>query len=86
VWKRLQHPNIVPFLGVPAEVPPFEVIYDWMENGRIDEYVRNNPEVDRIDLVGGFVPTLIVSFEYLNGKFHSCGMWRMGSGTSTRVA
>ncbi|KAF9641977.1 hypothetical protein BDM02DRAFT_3072914, partial [Thelephora ganbajun] len=43
VWKRLRHPNIVPFLGVSTKIEPtFEIVYDWMENGRIVEYVERN--------------------------------------------
>ena len=54
MWKRLQHPNIVPFLGVPNPIPqPFEVACGLTENGRITEYVRRNPDVDRIGLVSG---------------------------------
>ena len=63
VWKRLQHPNVVPFLGVPSEMPPFESVCDWMENGEITEYVRKNPDVDRVDLVSGFVSIITTSFE-----------------------
>jgi serine/threonine protein kinase len=58
VWKRLQHPNIVPFLGVPTNIPPFEIVCEWMENHRITEYVRKNPGADRVDLVSGFAPTI----------------------------
>ena len=29
-----------------------------MENGRITEYVKKNPKVDRINLVSGFVPVV----------------------------
>ena len=57
VWRRLQHPNIVPFLGVPAKMPPFEIVFDWMENGGITEYVRKNPEVDRVGLVSDSFPS-----------------------------
>ena len=55
MWKRLQHSNIVPFLGVPTKVPPFEIVYEWMGSITITEYVRRHPEVDRINLVSGFV-------------------------------
>ena len=54
MWKRLQHPNVVPFLGISAEMPPFEIVYDWMEHGGIVDYVRRHPEVDRIGLVSEF--------------------------------
>lgn len=55
MWKWLQHPNIVPFLGVPAKLPPFEIICDWMENGRITDYLKKYPQEDRIGLVSEFV-------------------------------
>ena len=64
MWKRLQHPNIVPFLGVPVKTPPpFEIVSDLMENGTITEYVKKYPQVDRIDLVRKFVSTFITSSE-----------------------
>ena len=63
MWKRLQHPNIVPFLGISAEMPPSEIIYDWMEHGGITEYVNGHPEVDRIGLVRGFISAVIISFQ-----------------------
>ena len=63
MWKRLQHPNIVPFLGVPARAPPFEIVYDWMENGSITQYVKKKPDVDRVGLVSRFVPTVTTLFE-----------------------
>lgn len=45
------------------KVPPFEIVSVWMENGRITEYMRKNPEVDRIDLVSKFIPIVTASFE-----------------------
>jgi serine/threonine protein kinase len=53
VWKRLRHPNIVPFLGVPDKIPPFEIVCEWMENGKITDYVLHHPLADPVDLVSG---------------------------------
>ena len=58
MWKRLQHPNIVPFLGVLARIPPFEIVYGWMDNGTITEYVRKYPDVNRAYLVSEFISIL----------------------------
>ena len=85
VWKRLRHPNIVPFLGVPTKIPPFEIVYEWMENDRITDYVRKNPGVDRIVLVSGFVPVITATFERLSIESRSCGMWLTVFTTSTRA-
>jgi len=64
VWKRLQHPNIVPFLGVPSRVPPFEIVCEWMENDRITEFVRKHPEVDRVGLVSKSISAVSVRLNY----------------------
>ena len=63
MWKRLQHPNIVPFAGISAEIPPFKIVYDWMEHCRITEYVRKHPGADRIGLVSEFASAVVVLFE-----------------------
>ena len=85
VWKRLQHPNIVPFLGVPAKTPPFEIVCGWMENGTITEYVRKHPDVDRVCLVSGFIPILTTSLEHLSDESYSCGTWQTAFTTFTHA-
>lgn len=50
VWKRLRHPNVVPFLGVTTT--PLQLVSRWMPNGTLTEYVSANPQADRISLVG----------------------------------
>ena len=49
VWKRLRHPNVVPFLGVTTA--PLQLVSEWMPNGTLTEYVNTNPGADRISLV-----------------------------------
>ena len=48
VWKRLRHPNVVPFLGATA---PLQLVSEWMPNGTLTEYVNTNPGADRISPV-----------------------------------
>ena len=49
-WKHLEHPNIVPLLGVTIDPP--QLISDWMSGGNLMEYITNNPEADKLGLVG----------------------------------
>ena len=49
VWKRLRHPNVVPFLGVT--MTQLQLVSEWMTNGTLTEYVNMKPHVDRISLV-----------------------------------
>ena len=54
VWKRLQHPNVVNFLGLGSDAPPFSLVYPWMPNGSLSEYLRGHPDVDKLGLVRGY--------------------------------
>ena len=51
--KHLSHANIVPILG--ATIEPYELISDWMPGGDLPGYIANNPDADRLSLVGFFV-------------------------------
>ena len=52
MWKRLKHPNVVPFLGVTID--PFQFVSEWMPNGTLTHYVTKNPGANRIALVSPF--------------------------------
>ncbi|KAE9391221.1 kinase-like protein [Gymnopus androsaceus JB14] len=49
IWRQLKHPNILPLLGVNAELfsPSFCLISPWMENKNIITYLKNNPGHNR---------------------------------------
>jgi len=49
-WKRLTHPNVVPFLGVTLE--PAQFIYTWVSDEELKEYIIRHPDTDRLGLVG----------------------------------
>uniref|UniRef100_A0A0W0EWH8 Protein kinase domain-containing protein n=1 Tax=Moniliophthora roreri TaxID=221103 RepID=A0A0W0EWH8_MONRR len=50
VWKQLDHPNIVPLLGVNTKLfsPALCLVSPWMSNGDIVSYLEDNPEHDRL--------------------------------------
>ena len=50
-WKRLEHPNIVPLLGINITRPTPQLISDWILGGNLTEYIVNNPGADRLGLV-----------------------------------
>lgn len=49
VWKRLSHPNVVPFLGVTTNPPQF--VSEWMPHGTLTHYVTENASANRIALL-----------------------------------
>ena len=49
MWKKLRHPNVVPFVGVTQN--PLQFVSEWMPNGDLMEYLGKNPGADRIGLV-----------------------------------
>ena len=67
MWKRLNHKNIVPLLGITPT--PLQLISDWMPGGDLTEYIKKDPNVGRLALVGvtpvAFDPTLTSVTSYL---------------------
>jgi len=55
VWKRLEHQNIVPLLGITSN--PLQLISEWMSGGDLTEYTRKHPEADPLGLVA--VPPIV---------------------------
>ena len=49
MWMRLKHPNVVQCLG--ATVNPSQIVMDWMPNGDVMDYMRNNRGASRVHLV-----------------------------------
>ncbi|KAJ7933026.1 kinase-like domain-containing protein, partial [Mycena leptocephala] len=49
-WGRLDHPNILPFLGVDEKMfqPSFCLISPWMDNGNLINFLEKNPGFDRL--------------------------------------
>ena len=47
MWKALDHPNILPLLGVTMVENQFVMVSEWAENGNINEYVKAKPDADR---------------------------------------
>ena len=50
MWKYLDHPNIVPLLGVTFT--PLQLISEWMPDGDLAEWIKKHPSADRLSLVG----------------------------------
>jgi len=57
VWKRLEHENVVPFLGITST--PLQLISEWMPGGGLAEYIKKNPDADRFGLVGVFLAVFL---------------------------
>ena len=51
LWRYLQHPNVLPLLGVKSGDYQFSMVCEWMDNGNINEFVKNYDGVNRAQLV-----------------------------------
>ena len=53
MWKNLSHPNVLDLIGVPdtLEDVKFSMVFEWMDNGNIMEYVRKTAG-NHLKLVG----------------------------------
>ncbi|KDQ09468.1 hypothetical protein BOTBODRAFT_642686, partial [Botryobasidium botryosum FD-172 SS1] len=66
VWKRLRHPNVLPFIGSIALGSPttLYMVSPWMDNGDLGYYLKTHPEAD-----GTLLLTQIAAgVEYLHGS------------------
>lgn len=50
-WRHLQHPNILPFIGVNLERHKFTLVSEWMEHGTITEFVEEHKDISPVQLV-----------------------------------
>jgi len=78
VWRRLSHPNIVDLKGMTLN--PLQLVSEWMPGGELREYIKKNPDANRINLVGSFLPA---STQYLT--LVSVDRCRRGSRVSSLV-
>ncbi|KAJ3893142.1 kinase-like domain-containing protein [Lentinula edodes] len=65
VWKQLDHPNVLPFIGVNEILfsPSYCFISPWMKNGNIMTYLENHPEQNRLPWISQVADGL----QYLHG-------------------
>lgn len=54
IWRQLCHINVLPFLclyHVGSRRARIGLVSPWMENGNIQQYLRQTPDADRVSLV-----------------------------------
>ena len=49
-WKYLDHPNVLPLLGITID--PLQLVSKWVSSGNMREYIKRHPDADRRRLVG----------------------------------
>jgi len=50
-WRALHHQNVLPLLGVTMTENRLVMVSEWMSNGNIREFTKENANVDRLGLV-----------------------------------
>ncbi|THU86153.1 kinase-like protein [Dendrothele bispora CBS 962.96] len=50
LWRQLNHPNLLAFLGVNTELfaPGFCLVSPWMANGDVISYLKTHPQMDKL--------------------------------------
>ncbi|KDQ08691.1 hypothetical protein BOTBODRAFT_118270, partial [Botryobasidium botryosum FD-172 SS1] len=56
IWRKLDHPNIIPFLGLPSIDGLPHLMSPLMQNGGADDFVKKNPNANRLRLVSMLHP------------------------------
>lgn len=48
LWGQLSHPNLLPFWGIFKMNGQLSLVSPWVENGNVVEYIKSNPECNRL--------------------------------------
>jgi len=64
VWRALQHPNVLPLIGVMISEAQFAMISEWMVNGNANDFVKAHPNTNRLKLVGFSLNTRQASLRF----------------------
>ncbi|KAL5514734.1 hypothetical protein ACEPAG_2050 [Sanghuangporus baumii] len=52
IWKPLEHPNILPFLGICTDgFPSIGLVSPFMDNGNMLSYIQGKPGIDKLDII-----------------------------------
>ncbi|KAG8779535.1 hypothetical protein FRC12_024147 [Ceratobasidium sp. 428] len=69
-WSKAKHKNVQELLGVMIFKGQLGMVSPWMDNGNLEEYIRKNPGVNRLDLVAHGVAYLH-SIDMVHGDLKS---------------
>lgn len=58
-WSTLHHQNVLQLIGATMAEGRFMMVSEWMENGNIKVFVKANPTVNRVKLVGFLFEVII---------------------------
>ncbi|KAF9647902.1 kinase-like protein [Thelephora ganbajun] len=64
VWKRLNHPNVVPTLGAEPNFADLCAVSPWMPEGDLLQYLNKHPVANRVSIMIGVADGL----SYLHSK------------------
>ena len=74
-WRSLEHPNVLSLIGVTMSETQFAMVSDWMEKGSINEFVRANPDINRLELVS-VLPKISRHFKFIDWTGDPAGRCR----------
>lgn len=76
VWRTLQHPNVLPLIGVTMSETQFSMTSDWMVNGNINKFVKTHPDANRLELVGIHSESRRLRFKFIDDRITQLAGWR----------
>ncbi|KDQ13922.1 hypothetical protein BOTBODRAFT_110755 [Botryobasidium botryosum FD-172 SS1] len=78
IWNHLNHPNVLPFLGLCALDLMLFLVSPWMENGNAFDFVRGNADADCLQLLAQVAKGLdyLHTFEppVIHGDLRGCNI------------
>ncbi|KAJ7722026.1 kinase-like domain-containing protein [Mycena metata] len=51
IWRRMEHPNLLPFIGGALIEPPYFAVSPYCAHGNVLQYISRHKDVDRLQLI-----------------------------------
>lgn len=55
IWRKMEHANLLPFIGGALLEPPYFTVSPYCKNGNVLEYLSQNNEIDRLQVVSAAI-------------------------------
>ncbi|CAE7184302.1 unnamed protein product [Rhizoctonia solani] len=88
IWSKCKHPNVLELIGMAQFRNQITMVSPWMENGNLQSFLPQHPELDRCTMIHGDIKgaNILVSHDYTPKLADFGNAWLSKEAQSLRFA